>query len=286
VKKPQLITITAAAVLTAGIYFGLRTVPENRAVAKNEIHSPDDGHNHAASLTIDTFLAIGKKQLTAGQAAHISQLENSISRGAVKDQQVHVYHELARFWADSVNMFEPYAWYTAEASRLENSEKSLTFAARLFLENLLADNVIERRKWKAEQAKDLFERSLKINPADDSAKVGLGACYLFGGLSVTPMEGIQKIKEVADRDSTNTYALMMLAQGSLMSEQYDKAISRLDAIARLEPRNDQVLLMLAYVNERIGKKKEAIGWYERCLVVLSNEQIKAEVKKRVEELKK
>jgi tetratricopeptide (TPR) repeat protein len=286
VKKPQLITIAVAAILTAGIYFGVRTIPKKKAVTENEIHNPGDGHNHPSSLTIDTFLTIGKKQLTTGQAAYISQLENSISRGAVKDQQVHVYQQLAQFWADSANMFEPYAWYTAEASRLENSEKSLTFAARLFLENLLADNVIERRKWKAEQAKDLFERSLKINPADDSAKVGLGACYLFGGLSDTPMEGIQKIKEVADRDSTNTYALMMLAQGSLMSEQYDKAISRLEAVARLEPRNAEALLMLADVNDRTGRKKEAIGWYEKCLAVLTNEQIRLEVIKRVEELKK
>ena len=40
---------------------------------------------------------------------------------------------------------------------------------------LQADEVPERRKWKALQAKDLFERSLQINPQNDSSKVGLGA---------------------------------------------------------------------------------------------------------------
>lgn len=49
------------------------------------------------------------------------------------------------------------------------------------------------------QAKDLFERSLTINPANDSAKIGLGACYLFGEISPTPMEGILKIREVAEK---------------------------------------------------------------------------------------
>jgi hypothetical protein len=87
-----------------------------------------------------------------------------------------VYHQLAKFWHDSANSWEPYAWYTAEAARLENSEKNLTFAAHLFLDNLIRDDVAERRKWKALQAKDLFERSLKLNPVNDSSKVGLGAC--------------------------------------------------------------------------------------------------------------
>ena len=68
----------------------------------------------------------------------------------------------------------------------------------------------QRRQWKALQAKDLFERSLKINPDNDSAKVGLGACYLFGDISATPMEGILKIREVVEKDSTNIYAQMML----------------------------------------------------------------------------
>ena len=63
-------------------------------------------------------------------------LENSISRGDVKDQQIKVYHQLAHFWGDSMRFFPPYAWYEAEAARLENSEKTLTFAAHLFLENL------------------------------------------------------------------------------------------------------------------------------------------------------
>ncbi len=78
-----------------------------------------------------------------------------------------------------MRFFPPYAWYEAEAARLENSEKTLTFAAHLFLENLQQEENPALAKWKALQAKDLFERSLKINPDNDSAKVGLGACLSF-----------------------------------------------------------------------------------------------------------
>ena len=79
---------------------------------------------------------MAKSQIKPEQVIRLTTLENSISRGAVKDQQLKVYHQLAHFWGDSAGFFLPYAFYEAEAARLENSENSLTFAARLFLENL------------------------------------------------------------------------------------------------------------------------------------------------------
>ncbi len=254
-----------------------------------EQHGPNDGHDHGAEdagLSIDTVLNLAKKQLTEEQLVRITTLENSITRGDVKEQQIHVYHQLARFWADTVQSFMPYAWYTAEAARLENSEKSLTFAAQQILENLQGDDVAQRRKWKALQAKDLFERSLKINPANDSAKVGLGACYLFGEISPTPMEGILKIREVTEKDSTNVYAQMMLARGSLVSGQYDKAISRLETVNRMKPDNIDAILLLAEVHERMGEKTKAASWYQKSLPLAKDPDLRSAIEKRIEELKK
>lgn len=293
VKKPQLITIGIALLLTAGIYFFVRTTPEKKPVAATEQHGPGDGHDHEGGITIDTILVLAKKQLSPEQMVYIGKLENSLSDGEAsaskgdgKDRHIHVYHQLANFWADSARIFEPYAWYTAEAARLENSEKSLTFAARQFLDNLQNDEVPERRKWKALQAKDLFERSLKINPVNDSAKVGLGASYLFGGISATPMEGILKIREVAEKDSTNVYAQMMLGKGSLLSGQYDKAIGRFQIVCRLDPENLDAVLLLAEVYERTGDKTTAINWYRKSLPLVKQADIKKAIEQRITELQK
>lgn len=288
VKKPQWITVAVAVLLTAGIYLFARAVPEKSAKPETA-HGPGDGHDHGpelAPLTADSLIQLAKKQLTAEQVVRLNTLENSISRGDVKDQQIHVYHQLARFWADSVQAFDPFAWYTAEAARLENSEKKLTFAAHLFLENLQSDEVPQRRQWKALEAKDLFERSLKINPANDSAKVGLGAVYMFGGISERPMEGIGKILEVVNRDSTHLYAQMTLVRGSLLSGQYDKAVSRLETINRVQPGNIETLLLLADLNERMNEKGKAIGWYEQCLLVVKDPELKSAVERRLSDLKK
>ncbi len=284
-KKPQWITVGIAIILVAGIFKFGKTLPSKKKVNTTTGSSATEEHSHP-ELTIDTFLILAKKNLSPEQVVRVNTIENSISRGDVKDQQVEVYRRLARFWSDTANAFEPYAWYEAEAARLVNSEKSLTFAAHLFLENLQNDRVEGRRHWKALQAKDLFERSLKINPDNDSAKIGLGACYMFGGISTTPMEGILKIREVVEKDSTNIYAQLMLVQGSLISGQYDKAISRLQTVHRLEPENTQAVFLLADLYDRTGDKANAITWYTKSLRFIKQPEAVKEIRKRIGELSK
>ena len=287
-RKAQWITITVAVIAVASIFLFARTVPEKKPIIAEQ-HTADDGHDHGdadGNVTVDSILNLARKQLTPEQLVRITTLENSISRGAVKKQQLDVYHNLSHFWSDSVGIFEPYAWYEAEAARLENSEKSLNFAARLFLENLQFDEVAARRKWKALQAKDLFERSLKINPQNDSARVGLGATYLFGGISDMPMEGILKIREVADRDSTHIYAQLTLAKGSLITGQYDKARERLMTVNRLQPGNVDAVLLLADLSERTGNKAEALKWYQRSLELVKLPEALQAIRERIAELQK
>lgn len=281
-KKPQWITIGIGICLVASIYLFGRIIPSKKTVQS----STSDKQITTPVITADTILALAKKQLNSEQVVRLNMLENSISRGDVKEQQLKVYHQLAHFWGDSAAIFEPYAWYEAEAARLESSEKSLTFAARLFLENLQGDEVAERRRWKALQAKDLFERSLKINPDNDSSKVGLGACYLFGNISATPMEGILKIREVTEKDSSNVYAQLMLVKGLLISGQYDKAISRLEKVNRLQADNVEAILMLADVYERTGDKTKAVSWYQKSLQYIKRQDARIEIEKRIEELRK
>ncbi|HPH33418.1 MAG TPA: tetratricopeptide repeat protein [Chitinophagaceae bacterium] len=290
-KKPQWITLAVAGILTLVIFKFARITPEYKPAlaTDNQQHSADDGHDHgpaASDFSIDTLLLQAKKSLSPNQLIWINNLENSITRGDVKNQQLSVYHQLSHFWKDSARIFEPYAWYEAEGARLENSEKSLTFAARLFLDELQNDQLDNRRMWKALQAKDLFERSLKINPDNDSAKVGLGACYLFGNITSNPMEGIAKIREVVQKDSTNIYAQLTLVKGSMLSGQFDKAISRLETVIKLQPDNWESHLLMADLFERKQEFKNAIQWYEKSLAFIQQPEVKAAVRQRIEDLKK
>ena len=281
--KPQWITAGLALLLTIGIY----AATQKQLFGPSGVRKPsaEMAANAAAPLSIDTILFHARQSLTPDQATRLNFLEHSISRGDVKEQQLHVYHQLAQFWADTANLFPPYAWYTAEAARLENSEKSLTFAAHLLLNSLTRDAAPEIKQWEALQAKDLFERSLKLNPANDSSKVGLGSVYLYGGIA-TPMEGIGIIREVAERDSNNVYAQWALGQASISSGQLDKAAERFRKVARLQPKNWEAILLVAEVDEQMGNGEEAVKWYQKVLAFNVDADIKKEVEARIAKLRK
>ena len=283
-KKPQWITLAAALILVVVLYVFGRIVPEKKT---NTARQPDPADN---SVSIDSILSGAKKRLDPAQIVRLNALENSVVRGSINEQRLRIYHQLAHFWADTGQVFEPYAWYEAEAARLENSEKSLNFAAHLFLQNMRGENDQSLRTWKALEAKDLFERSLKINPQNDSSIVGLGACYIFGGISATPMEGILKVRAVADKDSSNIFAQEVLGHGSMYSGQYDKAIARFETVYRLSSDTEdtklEACLMLAEAFERKEDRLSAINWYKKSLTLIKNQEVKEEVNKRIDELSK
>ena len=138
-RKSQWITIGVGLLLVVVLYRFGRIIPEKKPIQIQQSGS----QSSVTSITIDTILTLAKKELTTEQVVRLNILENSlpdrpagISRGDIKEQKLKVYYQLAHFWSDTAGIFEPYAWYEAEAARLDNSEKSLTFVARLFLENL------------------------------------------------------------------------------------------------------------------------------------------------------
>jgi tetratricopeptide (TPR) repeat protein len=279
-KKQQILLVGGAIALLVIIYFFGNNIPpiEKKPAAA-------EAHQEEAPLDINTILSASKRQLTPEQSAFVSRLESAVVRGNVKDQQISVYKQLAAFWKDTAHLLLPYSYYTAEAAKLENSEKSLTFAAQFFAGNMRRQQEPALKKWMALQAKELFEKALEINPVSDSLKIGLGSCYLFGNISENPMQGISLIREVVARDSTNMYAQFMLGMGGLVSGQLDLAIPRLLKVAKNQPENAEAVLALADAFERKKDKTNAILWYEKGKELIGDPDFIKEIDQRINLLK-
>ncbi len=280
-KKQQLILVSIGLILFSVIFiFGKRLPPKSTTPVVPVASEP------IAEISTEAILATAKEKLSPGQQAYVAKLESAVVRGDVKDQQIKVFKQLADFWRDSAHALLPYAYYSSEAAKLENSEKSLTFAAHFYLNGLRGQENPSIRKWMGLQSKELFEKALVLNPNNDSLKIGLGSTYLFGNISEAPMEGITLIREVAERDTTNMYAQFMLGVGGMISGQYDRAIERFRKVVAYQPQNPEVIVMLAESYERKGDKENAIKWYEEGKKIILNREILQEIDHRIEELRK
>lgn len=277
-KKQQWIAVAIGAVMLFGIYtFGKFTPP-------HEDHAAHAGPEQAKSFEINAFINGLKKDLTPTQSAYLTKLEDALTRGDLVKQRIDNFHALSDFWRDSAKSYLPFIYYTAEKAKLENSEKNLNFAAHSMLEELRGISDVELKTWMANQANDLFNRSLKINPNNDSTIIGLGSTYFFG-VSGSPMEGILKIRSISEKDPNNVFAQFMLGYGGLVSGQTEKATERFKKVIKLDPTNTEAIFLLAELYEKAGDKKSAIEWYQKGLKDVKNPELINALNEKIASLK-
>ena len=279
-RKPQLILILSGLLLFSVLYF---FTP--RFTAK-EANAPSQSAENQV-VTTESILNTAKLALSESQKISLLSIENQLIKAKNAQDSLKSYKALTKFWADSAQKLAPYLYFSYSAALLENSEKSLTFAAQLLVDNLLTpDAPPALLPWIAGNAKVLLEKALVINPKNDSAKINLGACYLFGNLSDNPMQGITKIKEVVDKDSTNAYGQFILALGGKKSGQYDKAIERFLTVIKIQPNHIEAMIHLAECYELTDQKALAIEWYTKVSNSVNIPEAKEAISKRIKELKK
>ena len=282
--KKQFILIFSGIFLIILLFaFGRTTSNKKDITSSAKLSTPEK------TFDIAKFISSEKANLTPSQSVIISNLENNVTRGDIVAQQIKANEALATFWKDSLKSFEPYAFYTSSASKLDNSEKNLTFAARIFLDNLRSEKDEGKLHWKTAEAIDLFERALKINPENDDLKIGLGSCYIYGkgrsGNAEETMKGIQQLLSVVRKDSNNMDAQMMLGVGGLVSGQFDKSIERLIKVVTIQPQNAEAVAYLADAYAGKGDKVNALKWYNISKRLVNNPHYTEEVNARIKTLK-
>ncbi len=279
-KKAQWIAIIAGLILFSILYIFVPRTNKKELASTSEV-AVNQG------VSAKSLIDGAKTSLTADQKIALLSIENQLNTNSKTADSLKTYKALAQFWAKEAQRIEPYLYYTYSAALLENTEKSLTFAAQQLVDNFTnPDAPPALQNWMASNAKVLLEKALVINPINDSAKINLGACYLFGNISDNPMQGILKVKEVVDKNPHNDYGQLILALGGKKSGQYEKAIERFLIVLNDQPNNIEAMVNLAECYELTNQKAIAIQWYTKVKDLVNIPEAKQAVSRRIQELKK
>ena len=279
-KKAQWIAIIAGLILFSILYIFVPRTNKKELASTSEV-AVNQG------VSAKSLIDGAKTSLTADQKIALLSIENQLNTNSKTADSLKTYKALAQFWAKEAQRIEPYLYYTYSAALLENTEKSLTFAAQQLVDNFTnPDAPPALQNWMASNAKVLLEKALVINPINDSAKINLGACYLFGNISDNPMQGILKVKEVVDKNPHNDYGQLILALGGKKSGQFEKAIERFLIVLNDQPNNIEAMVNLAECYELTNQKAIAIQWYTKVKDLVNIPEAKVAVSKRIQELKK
>jgi tetratricopeptide (TPR) repeat protein len=261
-------------------FFGKTSTVKKETPAASSSASP--------AFNFEDTLKAAKQALSSSQLLLVTNIENGIKRGDLKNQSENQYTNLANFWKDSAGKFVPYAYYLSDAAILDNSEKKLTFAARLILENMKREDDPAKKVWEAQTAATLFQKALQLDPGNDDLKVGLGSCYVYGegmiGNAQQTMKGIQQLLQVVRKDSNNMKAQLVLGIGGVISNQYDKAIERLKKVVTFDPHNLEAVSWLADAYAASGDNQNAVKWYEQSKHLVNNPAFDKEIDTRIKAL--
>lgn len=280
--KQRVIFSVVGAVLVLILFFFGGAGPKKKAV----VHAPEDAE--VAALNPQTVIDSLRRGLSASQSVVLDRLEKHISHAESPSDSASGYTAIADFWKDSVGSVVPYAFYLNKSALLDNSEKSLTFAAQFIFENMRRESRPDLKLWEAQTAAGLFEQALKLDPSNADLKIGLGSCYVYGpgmtGNTQQAMTGIQQLLAVVREDSNNMKAQMVLGIASVISNQTDKGIERLKKVVEFDPHNLEAVSWLADAYASEGDAPNAKKWYEQSKNIVNNPAFSKEIDERIRQL--
>lgn len=270
------ISLAIAIGLIALLYWGGNTVPP----AKKGSPAPMAGGNMASAphtvtaASFDSILDASRKQLPGHALEEITSVEKELRAISDSSLMAPVFTKLAQTWQQHKQL-PVAAYYHATAGKLENSQKKLNFAGQFFLDLMHETASASVQAWEAQQAIACFQRSLELNPDDDTAKMALAAAYIEG--TGETMQGVQLLLGITREKPDNVPANLMLGRLSIQSGQYDKAIERYNTVLKLEPENTEALYFLAEAYKGKGDKAKAIELLEKCKRVVNKPEFSKDI---------
>lgn len=275
-QRNQLLVLGLAVVAVTALFaFGRITpkVHEHEHAAASGGAMPQ-GMGQAPAADFSELLKKAKAKIPADKLVEITSLENTVVRGDVKSQQIAAYQQLYTIW-DGLNELPIAAHYAAESAKLENSGKSLTFAANLFLEHLSHTQDAGVRMWQANQALELLDKAIALEPNNDTLKIKKGSLLVSN--TGEPMKGIAVLREVAERNPDNLDAQLTLANFSITSGQFDKAIERMNKVLERRPDEPKALFLLAVAHQSKGDNVKAVELLRQCRKLIKDPALAAEI---------
>ena len=240
------------------------------------------GPNTMSAASFDAILADARKQLSKVAADSVTAIENELTAIRDSSRMAAVFTRLSGVWERN-KQYPTAVFYKAKAAKLENSEKSLTFAGQLFLELLEHEGDRALQMWEANEAIACLERVAKDHPENEEARLALASAYIQG--TSEPMKGVQMALAITREKPDNVPANMLLGRMAIQSAQFEKAVKRFETILAKEPENKEALYFLAQAYEGTGNKQKAIETLEKCKKVVNNPEFSREIDQHINSLK-
>jgi lipopolysaccharide biosynthesis regulator YciM len=260
-KKQQIILVVSALAVVFALFYWGNMVPP----AKKHNHAPAT-QTVAAPFDFEQLQTKAIAALDSTQQAAVKALQGKTDAASLAT--------ISAIWAKA-KQGTISAKYKADLAKLENTEKSLTFASQYYIDLYNIEQDSATRFWQATQAQEMLAKVMQMNPTNEEAKVMLGKTYTDG--TGETMKGVLMLKEVAEKNPSNLPAGVALGRLALQSGQFDKAITRLEALLGKHKNNTEAMYFLAEAYKGQGNITKAKELFTACKKLVNDQSFAKEI---------
>jgi tetratricopeptide (TPR) repeat protein len=232
-SRNQFIFIAAIIVSVGVIYFfaPLGTQRDNNGAEKSEGPMADQ-KPEAPAFTLAQYEAEVKAKLTPEENTLLQSHLDKIKSSPAAEVLDH-YTSVVKFYSTK-EMPELAAYYIYQKAGLLNATKNWEQSGDNFI-SLYSDNQMDERLRKdvMSMAVKSYNKASEMDTNNLDVKVKLAQCYMEGTNEV--MQGVQLLLGIVGNHPNHLGANLMLGKFGIISQQYEKAIARLEKVLSLPP---------------------------------------------------
>jgi len=282
VKSKQWVLLAAGIVLTACLFLFAETKPPKKDAAAMP---PIASGNSSTSVNIDftSILTKARTTLNASQVDSISGLELQLKKVRGEKEKERMLSTIANTWEKTGNVLVAGEYYS-QAAEINNDKILLEKAGDLFYTGFPTTSDSMARIFGAQQGVKTYSQLSKMDSANYTYQIREAVCYIDGLGNV--MQGVSILKGVEAKDPDNKQMNLILGSLAVVSGQYDKAITRLEKLIKLDPENAEAYYHLAEAYQAVGRKEDAIKSLEQCKKLVNDPAFSAQIDSYIQQIKK
>lgn len=221
------------------------------------------------------------------QADSITEFEKQLSNAATPQEKNQIHKNIAGVW-ERLMIPGPAAYFLKEVAQIENAQNKpnaqtwIDSGKQFFIANRLTERP-ELKQYFAKQSEDALGEAIKLEPENNVAKIALAKTYVDAQNQV--MQGVMLLREVESTDPDNLEMNITLGRLSMISQQYEKAVKRMEKVLSLEPQNTEAMYYLGEAYLNLGDSEKAIALFNQCKDLVGNPAFKREITNYIDQIK-
>lgn len=260
-NRQQTILVSVFIALFFLMYFACDYVPKNHKKLETQRELSKEGVGN------DQIVAAAMTQLDATQKSELMAIEQMLQAASSDTAKLSLLKKLSGKWYNLQN-YAASGLYAEQVAEKENTEMAWVITGTMFKEGVNQSQDEEMRQNLTEKAVKAFENALSINPKNIENQINLALCYTQNPPKDNPMKGILMLRELDSKSPNNPKVLFQLAQLAMKTNQFAKAIERLEQILKVSPDSPDAICLLSDAYQANGDSAKAATLAKKCAAML------------------